>query len=83
MNQIADPLRLKTINLDTAKLQIVADEIDSVDWDKDLMTCGLKVASVICARMHISWVLFRSEKFLDDDIVAFLFLFDEHCPIME
>jgi len=27
--------------------------------------------------------LFRFKKFLDFDIVAFSFLFDKHCPIME
>jgi len=27
--------------------------------------------------------LFRSEIFLDFDIVVFLFLFDKHCPIIE
>jgi len=26
---------------------------------------------------------FRSEKFLDFDIVALSFLFDKHCPFME
>jgi hypothetical protein len=28
-------------------------------------------------------VTFSSQKFLDFDTVAFSFLFDKHCPIME
>jgi len=30
-----------------------------------------------------TWALFRSKKFLDFNTLAFLFLFDKHCPIIK